>query len=353
VNINIIGSASFTGYGQACRNIILELTKLGHSVAFFPKGKSEFNNKLEEDVINEAIRNSHFFDKKAPTLSIWHQHSLGERIGDGLHYVMPYFELDTLSAREQHHLKSADKVIATSHWAAEVLSKHLNKDILEFPVCPSGVNEDIFHPNYPKNDDGIYRFINIGKWEKRKGHDVIIKAFNLAFSPTDSVELVMMPYNPFIDPAAWLNIYKTNNLMKDKVTILPPVSTQYEVAKIINKCDCGIFMSRAEGWNLDLLEVMACGKPAITTCNTGMKDFVDNTNSLIVETTETEKAEDGRWFFGTGNWAAIGEKEIEQAAKYMRKAYDGKIAGNKDGLETAKRFSWKNSAEKLVEILEN
>ena len=29
--------------------------------------------------------------------------------------------------------------------------------------------------------------------------------------------------------------------------------------------DCGIFLSRAEGWNLGLLEMMAMGKPVITT----------------------------------------------------------------------------------------
>jgi hypothetical protein len=39
-------------------------------------------------------------------------------------------------------------------------------------------------------------FLNVGKWEYRKGHDVLLEAFNKAFEPTDNVRLVMNCHNP-------------------------------------------------------------------------------------------------------------------------------------------------------------
>jgi glycosyltransferase involved in cell wall biosynthesis len=355
MNINMIGSASFTGYGQVCRNLILELTKLGHKVSFFPKGKSQFNNQLEETVVNEAIQNSWFYDYNAPTVSVWHQHSLGERIGKGKLYAMPYFELDTFSEREFHHLSGADVVVATSNWAAEVLSDQLNKPIETFPVVQAGVNTDIFYPADTNSWNNTYEFINIGKWEKRKGHDAIIQAFNLAFSPTDDVELVMVTHNGFLNAQElnkWHKMYLSDNLMKNKVRLLSPAETQKDLANIIRAADCGVFMSRAEGWNLDLMEVMACGKPVISTYNTGMFDFL-NSYQFLIETPEKEKAMDNKWFFGQGNWHVVGEKEIQKCADYMRHCFDNKITHDNASEQTAKKFTWENSANQLLKVLEN
>ena len=60
--------------------------------------------------------------------------------------------------------------------------------------------------------------------------------------------------------------------------------------------DCGIFPSRAEGWNLELLEMLACIKSVITTHYSAHTEFCDDVNSDLVEIKETELAYDGKWF---------------------------------------------------------
>ena len=57
--------------------------------------------------------------------------------------------------------------------------------------------------------------------------------------------------------------------------------------------DCGVFLSRAEGWNLGLLEMMAMGKPVITTNYSGHTEFATPANALLVEVPEVEPAKDG------------------------------------------------------------
>ena len=77
----------------------------------------------------------------------------------------------------------------------------------------------------------------------------------------------------------------------------------------MSKADCGIFPSRAEGWNLDMLEMMALNKSIITTNYSAHTEFCNKDNSFLIDISETEPANDGKWFFGQGNWAKIGEEQ--------------------------------------------
>ncbi len=121
----------------------------------------------------------------------------------------------------------------------------------------------------------------------------------------------------------------------------------------MNQTDCGIFPARAEGWNLELLEMMSCGKSVIATGYSGHTEFCDDDNCMIVETGELEDAQDGKWFRGQGKWASIGDKQIDQMAEYMREVHKLKqkddLKINQNGIETAKKFSWTNTANKIVE----
>jgi hypothetical protein len=124
----------------------------------------------------------------------------------------------------------------------------------------------------------------------------------------------------------------------------------------MTQADCGVFPARAEGWNLDLLEMLSCGKSTIATNYSAHTEFCDEKNCMLVETTEMVDAQDGKWFRGQGQWAALKEDQISQIADYMREVHEKKKKGelniNQAGVETAKRFSWSNSAEKVIGAIE-
>ena len=52
----------------------------------------------------------------------------------------------------------------------------------------------------------------------------------------------------------WKNLY-IDSKNGHKVRFIDRAKTQEEVYNIMAKVDCGIFPSRAEGWNLELLEL--------------------------------------------------------------------------------------------------
>ena len=97
------------------------------------------------------------------------------------------------------------------------------------------------------------------------------------------------------------------------------------------------------------------GKPVIATNYSGHTQFCDTTNCALVDIEKTEPAFDGVWFDGkVGEWASIGQNQVKQLADHMRTAYESwkkESIINSVGNDTAKKFTWANTAEKLLGVL--
>ena len=79
-----------------------------------------------------------------------------------------------------------------------------------------------------------------------------------------------------------------------------------DVAALLADCDCGVFPSRAEGWNLGLLECMSMGLNVIATNYSAHTEFVEPANCRVVQIDETEPQPAGELLGApeTGaNWA--------------------------------------------------
>lgn len=360
MNINLRAPYNPLGFGVAGKNILLELVKQGHKVSYFPIGQPQLESQEEIPLLNEVIKNQDNFDFNAPSILIWHQHSLAEHVGKGLRFGFPIFELNKFTDREKHHLSSQDRLFVCSKWAKRVVLENIDFEERDIFVVPLGVNTEIFKPDYnnsqdiPKNNPTI--FLTCGKWEIRKTHDIIIDAFNMAFTESDNVILQMMCHNPFLNEEQtkeWHDKCFDSPLGKiGKIQILDRVKTHKEVASIMNNATCGIFPSRAEGWNLELLEMMACGKNIITTNYSAHTEFCNNENSLLIPIKELETAYDGIWFNGQGEWASIGEEELNCCISHLQKIYtlhqNGQLKQNVEGIKTAQKFSWSNSVSCLL-----
>ena len=247
-----------------------------------------------------------------------------------------------------------DKLFVCSEWAKNIVLENVKINPNNVHVIPLGVDSTIFSPVTSGRKETV--FFNCGKWEVRKGHDILCEAFDRAFEPEDDVELWMMCANPFYTQEEnydWERKYKTSK-MGNKVKMIPKQKTQHSVADIMRTADCGVFPARAEGWNLELLEMMSCGKHVIATNYSGHTAFCDEDNCMLVETSTLEEAHDGKWFNGEGEWAHIGDEQIDLIAAYMRDIHalkqGGHLEQNTSGIETAKRFSWENSARQIMSI---
>lgn len=367
VNINLQCPINKLGYGIAGLNIFKSLSKIAN-VALHVIGNPSVGSQEDANLVQAGMTKAQTFNHKAPCIKIWHQNQMAERIGSGKFIGFPIFELDTFSDLEKHHLSSCDELMVCSQWAKSIVmdqcpplkyeayglgakpSEAIGKpDGSRVHVVPLGVDTNIFRPAIPTAANGKTIFFNCGKWEVRKGHDVLLEAFELTLLHHDNIELWMMCENPFNSPteeAKWKRLYS-----HPKVKLIPRAETQQEVYNIMSQIDCGIFPSRGEGWNLELLEMMAAGKPVIATNYSAHTEFCNKDNCRLIEIQDTEPALDGKWFFGQGNWAALGPDQIVDISMAMRDFIDNGQRFNHAGLETAKQYSWDNTADAILNKL--
>jgi glycosyltransferase involved in cell wall biosynthesis len=347
MKINLIAPINTLGYGYTGLHICEELIKLGHEAALFPIGQPQCHPR-HENSIRQALANADRFDTAAPCIRLWHQHDMSMFVGRNLHIGFPIFELDMFTEKEEHHLKSCDEIFVCSKWA-QSMAYQQGVDVVK--VVPLGVDSDIFYPQLSKRKPTI--FLNAGKWEVRKGHDILIKAFRAAFPSETNVELWMMCDNPFLNDEQvqyWKNLYNDS-----RVRFIPRVETDEQVADIMRQADCGVFPSRAEGWNLEALEMLSCGKQVIATDYSAHTEFLTRDNAQLLPITEVEPAEDGIWFHKQGNWGKIDGGTMFELIQHMKEFHYHKqhtgLALNTQGIETAEKFSWTNTASTIVEHL--
>ncbi len=353
MQLNLTAPINQLGYGIVGLNALLALQKLGHDVSLWPIHKAEPTPE-HSDAVRLAEARCGYYDPKAPSIRIWQQFNLAQHVGKGVHASVSYFERDLLYEHEANHFKNQDIVIASSTWMGEVLVAN-GIDRTKIRYARPGVDHSVFKPA-PAAQSRETRFLCVGKWEVRKGHDKVVEAFNKAFQPGDDVRLVMLTANPFLtaeQSAVWEKFYQNSRMGKQIHVIRNRLDTQAQVAQMMADSDCGVFISRAEGWNLDLAEMLAMGKQVIATAFSAHTEFCDDTNSYLVQIDSLEDAYDGKWFFGHGQWASLGDSQIDQTVEHMRSVHrtkqeSGMLSPNQRGIDSMSRFTWENFGRELV-----
>lgn len=345
--MNIISPIDcFTGYGITGYNIWKHLYEMDHNTTLFPIGSPNIEDSWNKEQLSQSVKNQQKFNSHLPCLKIWHSNDLTIRTaGKSVYGGLTFFETDHIKENERIGYGLLDTIFAPSYWAKQILEQNnINNNIV---VCPQGVDTEIFDASIPEDKtNDKYIFINIGKWEIRKGHDILSDIFNKAFSIDDNVELWMINTNPFLNEDqhnTWIKQYKETKL-GDKVKIFPRLPSQKVLSRVMSYADCGIFPSRAEGWNNEAIEMLAMNKPLIITNYSAHTEYCSEENSLLVEITQTEPAKDNMWFDGSGNWASLKDNQIEQFVEHMRSVYYNNIRTNANGVLTAKKYTWNKTA---------
>lgn len=376
--INLTAPINQLGFGVVGLNALLALQQLGYEVALWTMGPPECPVE-HQAAINRALAANQAYSPRAPSVRISQPLDFSHHVGRGLHVAITYFERDQLTAGEIHCLQNQDVVIASSSWMKELLARQIHGPKIAV-ACP-GIDRQIFRPlqhpavapiqngedwdsmsatnpqRFAQSAATPTTFLVVGKWEFRKGHDVLPSLFQRAFTPHDNFKLVLMTVNPFLTQqqhSAWCQSFaKLGSKVEIHHSRLPD---QRALAQAMTQADCGVFLSRAEGWNLDAAEMLALGKHIIITNYSAHTEFVNGDNAWLVEIDELEPARDGIWFDGFGSWAKFGERQQLQAISHLRAVHQlkqsGRLGINIAGQQSMLRFSWQAFANQIVEAIE-
>ena len=170
-------------------------------------------------------------------------------------------------------------------------------------------------------ETGVFRFLHISSGFPRKGIDVLLAAWRLAFRAGDPVELVVKTFpNPHNQVAGELCALRASDPEAAPVMLIDAdlgrdaLSALYRSARVV------VGPSRGEGFGLPLAEAMAWGKPVITTGHGGQTDFCTAETAWLCDYT----FEHARTHLAVPDsvWA---EPDAASLARLMRRVFDAPV----------------------------
>lgn len=337
-----------TSYGLCGINIALALAQEKIDVQAIPIGnRADWG---QNHALQPLLDRGQFFSPHARCIRLYHEFDLASHYGDGWHVGFPIFEKTAFNKQEIHQLNSVDSLFVCTEWAKGVIEDNGIKPYVN--VVNLGVDLSVFRPAKPV--DGPFRFFYPGKFEIRKSHDIVMEIFERAFTKDDNIEIYFLPFNRFLseeENKEWSN-YLLSSPLRDKIKIIGHLETNEQVASLYNYVDCVVSFSKAEGFNLPLLEGLACGKQVVATNYSAHTEFLTNDNGYLVDVDGLEPMLDEKWFHNPeSNWALIGEKCKNGLTEALREVYKGGKRVNEKGIETSKKFTWQNSAKQIISHL--
>ena len=232
-------------------------------------------------------------------------------------------------------------------------------------VVPEAVNGDIFFPEKDKSldeyKDGRFKFILFGRCDYRKSTIEIIRTFLSTFLKDEPVDLVVSIDNPYSGDGIKTTEerLKFHGLNDDRVKVKHFPSRE-DYIKYLKSGDVFISCARSEGWNIPLIESMACGTPSIYSNWGAQLEFAGNKGlsvKIVGEKLASASKDSDYELFGgdfPGNYC---EPDFNDLAKVMRYSYDNydecKNIAIEDSKEIRNKFSWGNVAEKAYRYLED
>lgn len=128
------------------------------------------------------------------------------------------------------------------------------------------------------------KFLHISSAFKRKGVDILIKGFCEAFSTRDDVCLVLKTFpNPHNSVEQLLKEAEVEYPNHGEIIWINEDMSENEIFGLYKACDCYVQVARGEGFGLPVAEAMLARVPVIVSPNSGMADFCNEENSLLVD----------------------------------------------------------------------
>lgn len=381
MDVQIIGPIASTGYGMVTAQLTHALRQEGLDVRLFPVGPMDtswFTHEVKESVglaVKTELEASRLPDF---TLCVWHEWDHPPRmIGSfqrisGNYIAMPTFELDRVRQQALNRLSKCWRVLVSSKHCYDVLNFSGLHNVAMVPF--HGVDTDIFRP-IVRSKGQTMSIINVGKLEKRKGHDICLRAVAQLISEHKAVQLIAMWDTPFLPDVARLDLISkwetdaacsagiTKDRLRNHVAYVGSFNAQYMLAGTIGMADVGLYPYRAEGWNLPLLETMACGLPIVATAYSGPMQYLKQINhrpeliDAYLVGYDWVEAEDGIWF-GQGNqegkWAEPNFDDVMGGLRAFYNRWENGLLGRSAGLtEVASEFTWSKAAKRVRAWLES
>jgi len=249
-------------------------------------------------------------------------------------------------------LKEFDELWVPSKWQRDcTIAQGYNPDKIK--IVSEGVDINTFYPKEETHEltsDGRFKFFLAGRWDYRKSTKEIIETFLKTFDKDEPVDLIVSIDNPFSgdDLETTENRLKHYGLEDERIKIVH-FPNREDYIKLLRSSNIFLSCARSEGWNLPLIEAMACGTPSIYSNCSGQLEFAEG-RGIPVNIIGEKSASDSSYnhFNGyDGNYYEPDFNHLSEKMKFVYEFYEQvKSKSLEESKEIRNNFSW----EKIGEI---
>ncbi len=201
-------------------------------------------------------------------------------------------------SRDSIRLEDGDLIITPSHWSRNKICQYgFPEDRVR--VVHHGVDPKAFYPLSPDERASMrsiiglkaeeFCFLNVGALSVNKGLDLLIKAFAKVASIRPDVRLLIKDQGYLYGATAQeviqgifsqMSPYEADLVASKTIAVGSNLSVE-QLRLLYGAADCYVSPYRAEGFNLPVLEAMACGTPVLVTDGGATDDFVFSSECKI------------------------------------------------------------------------
>lgn len=314
--------------------ILQSLHNNDNTVSDYPLYGYNFDYKPDIHIILNDMNHRYFYDN-------YEGYKIGYNVWETTEYPDYFF----------NQILKYDEFWVPSEWQKINLIKQGYPEHKLF-VVPEGVDGNVFNPK-KLEDSETFKFLLFGRWEYRKSTKEIIETFTKTFDENEPVKLIVSANNPFATDGLGTTEQRLKHFnTKHKGIEVVNFPSRSEYVNYLQEGNVFVSCARSEGWNLPLIEAMACGTPSIYS-NWGAQLQFAKGFGLPVKTLHEVPASNQEPHF-VGNYI---EPDYNDLSKVMRDAYENynihKARATRDSKIIREKFDWNLIAEKLSERLSN
>ncbi len=370
---------NFSGYGRLAREAVAGLMDFGVPVTADPlahdplwfKGISESDRARWTDLLGRVALPGFLVCCDLP------RDARGTEVYDPIEEANPgcsrkvcwtMFETDRLPPGWADSLNKMDEVWVPSSFNRQTFAA-AGVDAAKIHVVPGGIDPAPYANARPMALPGHKRgttFLSVFQWIRRKGWDVLLRAWAEAFAPNADVRLVLRCH-PFGKPASEMRRIFDDSLRglgltesgMAPIVLLDGFVPESELPSLYAASDVFVLPSRGEGWGLPYLEAMAAGKPCIATAWGASMEFLNEDCAWLVPPREPVPVGDAAclenpYLSPDHRWADPSPVELAQILRHaFEHPEEGRAKGRQGRLHATSKWTPARTAAAIAERLAN
>lgn len=270
----------------------------------------------------------------------------------GQHLIGCWFwELERVPDEWLPAIGQVDEIMVATEYVERAFRRATDKPVMRVPLPLDGIiDSGLERRDFGLEEDAFVFLVSLdfNSWFERKNPLASVRAFLLAFpEAVTRVRLLIKTSNGFRYPEKFHALLLAAG-QDSRIIVRDDVIDRGHMGALQRCCDAYVSLHRAEGFGLGLAEAMFLGKPVIGTAWSGNVDFMDDSNSCLVDFNLIPVLEGQYSSSGGQHWA---DADIASAASCMRRIATDPEFARSMGQRAARDIRRSNSPAAAAKIV--